>query len=400
MAASDVPLPGTGPERDLGSGRARDRALPDRPQISDPAARPVPFPASGAWVARQPGLGVAGLLFVVPVAVLLAVGAGGAERSALVLGPLATFALPAIAMIAFWWEDWPGSSLRPGWSGLADTGLVAFAAVLLTLLGQSVVGRADLQGVFDPAPGPGHLPTFPATMPLAGAAFVAMLQLTLVCEGWPLRRLSRFTAGVAALAVAWLAAVAVYLVLVEVEAPSGSGLDAQTGPLTGAQLGALLVLIGVWQVWFFVTWRGWPFAVLPQRWQRLVAGNVVVLGGGLLTFAVAHDLAGVPTATLTAVGGCYIAAGLVIGMLFERWPRSRPAVAAAVLALTVALFVLLSAYAGTLDWDRATAEEWVAHVGLNALGISVVLHVAIGSRWPFPADPRVTERDPEVSFRV
>ena len=51
-----------------------------------------------------------------------------------------------------------------------------------------------------PAPGPRHPPTFPATMPLAGAAFVAMLQLTLVCEGWPLRRLGRFTAGLAALA--------------------------------------------------------------------------------------------------------------------------------------------------------------------------------------------------------
>ena len=29
----------------------------------------------------------------------------------LILGPLATFALPAVAMVAFWWNDWPGSKL-------------------------------------------------------------------------------------------------------------------------------------------------------------------------------------------------------------------------------------------------------------------------------------------------
>jgi hypothetical protein len=32
---------------------------------------------------------------------------------------------------------------------------------------------------------------FPATLPLGGTAFVAMLELTLVGEGWPLRRLPR-----------------------------------------------------------------------------------------------------------------------------------------------------------------------------------------------------------------
>jgi hypothetical protein len=94
-------------------------------------------------------------LLVVPVAVLIAVGVGGPEPSALVLGPLVTFALPAVAMIAFWWEDWPGSSLRPGWSGLLDTGLVIIAAILLAMLGQIVVGHLDVRGIFDPAPGRG-----------------------------------------------------------------------------------------------------------------------------------------------------------------------------------------------------------------------------------------------------
>lgn len=371
---------------------ARSRALSDRPRICcPPHTRPLP---TGRWVARQPGLGIAGLLLVVPVAVLLAIGAGGPEPSMLVLAPLVTFALPAVAMIAFWWEDWPGSSLRPGWSGLVDTALVVVAALLLSMLGQSLVGRLDVQGIVDPTPGPGHVPTFPATMPLAGAVFVAMLQLTLVCEGWPLRRLPRFVAGVAALAVAWLVAFAVYLALIEVEPQPGSGLDPHTGPMTNGELGCLLILIGVWQVWFFVTWRGWPFGGLRRKWQRLALGNVVVLGGGLLTYTVGHEVAGLPTAALTSAGGCYIAAGLVVGMLFEGWLRSRLAVAAAVLTLSAALFVLLSAFAAALDWSRGTAEEWVAHVGLNAIGVSVVLHVAIGRRWPFP--PTEEERE-EIS---
>jgi hypothetical protein len=386
MVSSDVPLA----DADAVPGRARSGALPDRPRLCcPPAQRPAP---AARWIARQPGLGIAGLLLVVPVAVLLAVGAGGPEASSLVLGPLITFALPAVAMIAFWWEDWPGSSLRPGWSGLVDTGIVIVAAVLLTMLGQIVVGTLDVGAIVDPSPGPGRVPTFPSTMPLAGAAFVAMLQLTFVCEGWPLRRLPRFAAGVVALVVAWVVALAAYLLLVHVEGPPGAGLDAQSRPLSGGELGCLLVLTGVWQVWFFVTWRGWPFAGITRRWLRILLGNVVVLGGGVLTYAVVHGLAGVPESTLTAVGGCYIAAGLVIGILFEGWLRSRAVVAAVVLTLTALLYVLLSWFAATLDWSRATAEEWVAHAGLNAIGISVVLHVAIGRRWPFPAEP---ETDPE-----
>lgn len=42
----------------------------------------------------------------------------------LVIGPLVTFALPLIAMVAFWWNDWPGTRLRAEWSGWADTALL------------------------------------------------------------------------------------------------------------------------------------------------------------------------------------------------------------------------------------------------------------------------------------
>ena len=112
------------------------------PVASCPSGRRSPAPdAATATLPRQPRLGLVGLLLVVPIAGVLAVGAGGAEGSVLVLGPLVTYSLPLVAMVAFWWEDWPGTRLRPSWSGWADTALIAVGAVVLTGIGQVVVGR-------------------------------------------------------------------------------------------------------------------------------------------------------------------------------------------------------------------------------------------------------------------
>jgi hypothetical protein len=44
---------------------------------------------------------------------------------------------------------------------------------------------------------------------------------------------------------------------------------------------------------------------------------------------------------------------------------------------------VLTAYADGLDWTRAEPEDWVAYAGLDAIGAGVILHVAIGKRWPF-----------------
>jgi hypothetical protein len=52
-------------------------------------------------------------------------------------------------------------------------------------------------------------------------------------------------------------------------------------------------------------------------------------------------------------------------------------------ACAAALDIALHAYADTLMWTRGSADEWVTHAGLNALGVSIILHVAIGRRWPF-----------------
>src|SRR5215471_5161924 len=87
--------------------------LSARPPISAPRKSPPPVQSA------QPALGLLGLLLVVPIAAALAIGAGGGDGSVLVLGPIVTYSLPLVAMVAFWWEDWPGTRLRASWSGWA-----------------------------------------------------------------------------------------------------------------------------------------------------------------------------------------------------------------------------------------------------------------------------------------
>lgn len=346
------------------------------------------LPASRAGELRQPAVGLLGLVLVIPIAVALAIGAGG-DGSVRLLAPIVTYGLPVLAMVAFWWADWPGTRLRASWAGWADTALIVVGAVLLTGVGQALAGGIDPVGVFDPSPGPGHVPTFPATMPLAGIAFVAMLELTLVGEGWPLRRIRPMVAGPLAVAISWAVALVVYLTLVEVEPPTGSEVLTRHGPVPGAELGAALVLIGAWQLLCFVTWKGWPFTTIANRAVRLSSAHVAVLGGGVLTYVIARRLLGLDPARISAVAGCFIAAGLVFGMLFEDWLSDRaPGVRratllAGTLALSAALMAVLSALAGVLRLTHVGADDWVEHAALNALATSIILHVAVGRRWPF-----------------
>jgi hypothetical protein len=344
--------------------------LSGRPPVS--ASRPSP-----PLQHQQPGLGLRGLLLVVPIAVVLAMGLGG-DGSTRVIGPFITYSLPFVAMVAFWWEDWPGTRLARNWSGWADTALIAIGGIVLTGVGQIIAGGLDVTGLFTMVPGPGHVPTFPATMPLAGAAFVAMLQLTLVGEGWPLRRLPRLPAGLLALAIAWAIALVVALTVAQVMPPAGSRVTARHGPVPGSAFGTMLVPIGAWQVLGFVVWRGWPFSLITKRVWRLTSAHVLVIGPGLLTYLVARKLG---DARLAALAGCVIAGGLLVGMLFEDWLSSRAALLGWTLALAALLAVLLDAAAHALHITRA--DDWVEHASLNALSTSIILHVAIGRRWPF-----------------
>ncbi|TCC47427.1 hypothetical protein E0H75_21825 [Kribbella capetownensis] len=117
---------------------------------------------------------------------------------------------------------------------------------------------------------------------------------------------------------------------------------------------------------------------------------MVVIGGGIVTYLVMHELVGLAPAQISALGGCFIAAGLSYGMLFEGWlsdpaPRvERATLLLATVVLAALLTVVLRASADALHLNGASADEWVTHASLNALSTSIILHVAIGRRWPFP----------------
>jgi len=382
--------------------KARQRRAPPTGLRSEGARNERPGDEGSRRVKRaggagqtQPWLGLGGLLLGAVVFFALALGTGGTATALLILGPLATFSLPAVAMVAFWWNDWPGSKLTTPWTGLIDTALVVVAAVVLTIAGQAVVERSDIRGVFLPNPGP-HVPTtFPATLALAGAAFAAMLQLSLVCERWPLDGLGRLRGGVAALALSWAAGAGAYFLFVNLDAVpptvrAAAGLRNPGGPIAAPDFGAALIAVGVWQTVFFIGLRGWPVNLLPRRAARLLAGNALVLGLGAATYVVLRNLAGWPPDTIGAVCGSVISGVLIVAMLFEGWPATRlpPGPARAVTLALAALVALalnraLAGYADGVTWIRATPDDWVTTAALSFIGAGIILHVGIGLRWPF-----------------
>jgi predicted Na+-dependent transporter len=98
---------------------------------------------------------------------------------------------------------------------------------------------------------------------------------------------------------------------------------------------------------------------------------------------------------MIALAGSFVAAALLLGLLFDRWlprsptPSSRRLIALIVdLVLSAILYASVNAYADHLRWTVARPIEWVAHVMLNAIALSVILHVAIGRRWPFGRQQR------------
>jgi hypothetical protein len=343
----------------------------------------------------QPWLGLGGLLLTAVIFFALAAGTGSTATSLLTLGPMSTFALPVVAMVAFWWNDWPGSRLTPPWAGLTDTVLVVAAAVVLTVVGQAVVERPDIRGVFEATPGPGVPVTFPATLALAGAVFTAMLQLSLVCERWPLSGLELRWSGLAAFVLSWAVGTIAYFGLVNLDAVPAStraavGLRDPGGPVPAPDFGAALIAVGVWQTLFFIALRGWPVNTIAHRPRRLLAGNALVIGLGALTYLVSRDIAHWPPAAIGAACGCVISAALVVAMLFEGWPAARLSPAAGralILALTAlvafALRGALASYADGVPWTRATPDEWITTAALSYAGAGIILHVGIGLRWPF-----------------
>ena len=127
-----------------------------------------------------------------------------------------------------------------------------------------------------------------------------------------------------------------------------------------AELGALLALTGLWQVWFYISWDGWPFTRLTRRRTRLLAGNVVVVGAGIISYLLANA-AGIAAVTVIAAAGSFIAAALLLGLLFDGWlPGSptpslkRPITIVVDLVAAAILYAALNAYAHHLHWTSPT----------------------------------------------
>jgi hypothetical protein len=346
-------------------------------------------------LAAQPWVGLGGLALAAAGFFALALGIGSTATSLLILGPIATFALPAVAVIAFWWNDWPGARLTRPWTGLIDTILAAAAAVALTIAGQAIIERPDIRAVFEAYRQPGLPVTFPATLPLAGAAFAAMLQLSLVCERWPLAGLGRIKSGIAALVLSWAIATGAYYLLASLSYLPASQLAAADlhnpgGPIARPDFGSALIAIGVWQAVFYIAWHGWPVSTITRRPLRLLAGNSLVIGLGTLTYLALRNLAHWAPDAISAACGCVISAVLVIAMLFDGWPAAllRPgpsrALTLALTALTaLALNRALAAYADSVHWTRATPDDWITTAALSFAGAGIILHTGIGLRWPF-----------------
>ena len=301
--------------------------MPHDQNHTTPAAAPAPSRTAADRLTAQPWAGLGGLLLATAGFFALALGTGSTTTSLLILGPISTFALPAVAVIAFWWNDWPGARLTRPWTGLTDTILAAAAAVGLTIAGQAVIERPDVRAVFEAYRGPGLPVTFPATLPLAGAAFAAMLQLSLVCERWPLGGLGRIKSGIAALALCWAIGTAAYFLLASLgylPAPqrAAAGLHNPGGPVATPDFGAALIAVGVWQAVFFIAWHGWPVSTITRRPLRLLAGNSLVIGLGTLIYLMLRDLAHWAPDAISAACGCVISAILVVAMLFDGWPAA------------------------------------------------------------------------------
>jgi hypothetical protein len=346
-------------------------------------------------LAAQPWLGVGGLLLAAVVFFALALGTGSTETSLLILGPMSTFALPAVAMIAFWWNDWPGSKLTTPWAGLIDTVLVVAASVVLTIAGQAIVERSDVRAVFEANPGPGVPATFPVTLALAGAAFTAMLQLSLVCERWPLGRIGRLRSGLAALALSWAAGIGAYLPVRQPRRRTSRrarrGRAAQprrrhlrTRLRRGAHRRRPLAGGVLHRPARLARQHDHPPPASPARRQRPH------------TRPRRTDLPSAPQPGPLAASRhqrglrmCHqrrAHRGHAVRRLARRTAPPAPG-RVLTLALTalvaLALNRALTAYADGVHWTKATPDDWITTTALSFIGAGIILHVGIGLRWPF-----------------
>ena len=358
----------------------------------------IELPA-GPALSRQPWAGIAGTVIVAALVTLLAIAPGGPQTAFQVTIPMVTFALPVLVVMALWWGRWPTDRMNRVASLAINTLILAASGFLLTVAAQAIIGKVDLDGIFSQATdqAAGHLTAFPFTFPLAGMAFVAMAQLTLINERKPFDRLGRIWSGVAALATCWVVALVGYALVANwnaVPAPGRTLLSLRNpdGPVFALDIIGWLVCIVVWQVTFGLVLGGKPFSGIKATGTRLFVANVTVIGGGWLTYLLMHDLFKWSIPVIGGVGGSLVAGVVIAALVFEAWPFRSESPALAAFGLTVAVAAVAGAVYwglkalgnGIDDWTQYPVELWVGTTALVQVAAAGILYVGIWDRWPLP----------------
>ncbi|MFR0359414.1 hypothetical protein [Streptomyces sediminimaris] len=343
---------------------------------------------------RHPGGRALGGLAVTASVLVLGGFALGPMGSLLVLGAPTTFAMPILAAVADW-----DAGVRGRWATTVDSLLIVIGAVGLTLLGQVLIGHADLVGATrTTATGAGRqMPTFPYEIPLGALAFVTFLQVSIVSEGrlvFPARHGPK--AGRLAVLGCLAAALAAYAALANWDAASADvrqlSLWDPHGPFRALDIAAWLISVAIWQTAHALL-DGWPYSLIKARPARVAVANVTVVALGSATYTVATGPLGANGAQLSAAGAMFVVGSSLVGPLLNGWPltAARPAwrrtwLAVSATGIAVAAYAALHRLGLTTEhhWTRQTPVElWMVVCGLNLIGGAIPWYTRILRR-PHP----------------
>ena len=354
-------------------------------------------------LAMQPLVGFLTLLIVGILWVLLSV-AFGVVQSLDTIAASSTFWLPVLIVVAAWWHGWPGSltKSRPV-AGIVNTVIFIVAALVLTGIAQVIVGKADFGAIFHSG---GTFPTFPFLIPLAATIFIAMLQLTFVCDRWPFERMKPIPAGLSAFVLCWAIGLLVYFTVVNwnflpAPARAAMGLRNPGGPVNALDFIAWLVCLVPYQIIFFQLLSGWPFREFENKVSRLVTSNVFVVGAGWLTYLFLANVLRWPGPTIVGAVGTVAVGVNFSSMAFEDYPfhHEKPSMARLGLVMNtlgmafLTYFVLRAIGNALATWTNPPIGLFIGINSLNFIAPVVILVYAIWGRWPLPPPAPPTTDD-------
>jgi hypothetical protein len=354
-------------------------------------------------LAMQPLVGFLTLLIVGILWVLLSV-AFGVVQSLETIAASSTFWLPVLIVVAAWWHGWPGSLTRsrPG-AGIVNTVIFLVAALVLTGIAQVIVGKADFGAIFSAG---GTFPTFPFLIPLAATIFIAMLQVTFVCDRWPFERMKPIPAGLSAFVLCWAIGLLVYFTVINWNflpspARAAMGLRNPAGPVDALDFIAWLVCLVPYQIIFFQLFSGWPFREFENKVSRLVTSNVFVIGAGWLTYLFLANVLRWPGPTIVGAVGTVAVGVNFSSMAFEDYPfhHEKPSMARLGLLMNtlgmafLTYFVLRAIGNALATWTNPPIGLFIGINSLNFIAPVVILVYAIWGRWPLPPPAPPTTDD-------